>query len=151
MTERGSTAITGSAVDGSAAKAPDASTGELLGRLSDQTSRLVRGEIQPAQAELGAKVKHIGVGAGMFGAAGLIAFFGFATLITTAILAMALVLDAWLAALIVMVVLFVIAAVLALIGKSQVKRGVPPKPERTIDSVKQDLQTVKESRSNGDN
>ena len=79
---------------GAAAPTSQASTGELLSRLSDQTSRLVRGELQLAQAELSGKVKHYGVGAGMFGAAGLLTFFGMATLITTAILALALVVPA---------------------------------------------------------
>ncbi|CUR58769.1 conserved hypothetical protein [metagenome] len=121
----------------------ETSTGELLSRLSDQTSRLVRGEIQLAQAELTGKLKHVGLGAGMFGAAGLVAFFGLATLVTTAILALALALPAWLSALIVMVVLFAVAGVLALVGRGQVRRGRPPVPERTVDSVHQDVQMLK--------
>lgn len=128
----------------------NASTSELISQLSEQSSRLIREELQLAQAEVSQKAKRLGVGAGMFGSAGLIAFFGLATLITTAILALALVVDAWLASLIVMVVLFVIAAVLALVGKKQVARGVPPAPERTIESVKRDVETVKESARHGD-
>jgi uncharacterized membrane protein YqjE len=128
----------------------NASTSELISQLSEQSSRLIREELQLAQAEVSQKAKRLGVGAGMFGAAGLIAFFGLATLITTAILALTLLVDAWLASLIVMVVLFVIAAVLALVAKRQVARGVPPVPERTIESVKQDVETVKESAHHDD-
>ena len=124
-----------------------ASTPELVSRLSEQTSRLVRGELQLAQAEVTGKLQQLGVGAGMFGAAGLVAFFGVATLITTVILVLALVVDAWLAALIVMIVLFAIAGVLALLGRRRVQKGAPPVPQQAIDSVKQDLETVKESRS----
>jgi len=144
MSEDGSTAV--AAPVKSDDETSDTSTAELLTRLSDQTSRLVRGELQLAQAELTVKVKHIGLGAGMFGAAGLMAVFGLATLITAAILALALVLPAWLSALVVMALLFIIAAVLALVGKKQVKQGSPPKPERTMASVKQDVQAVKESQ-----
>jgi Flp pilus assembly protein TadB len=123
----------------------EASTAELISRLSEQSTRLIRDEMALAQAELTQKLKRVGIGSGMFGAAGLTASFGLATLVTTAILALALVLDAWLAALIVTVVLFAVAGVLALVGKKQVAQGVPPAPERTIASVKQDVQTLKES------
>src|SRR3712207_6849949 len=88
-----------------------------------QISRLVRDEARLAQAEVTQKAKRLGVGAGLFGGAGLFAFLGLATLITTAILLLDLVLPAWLAALIVTVVLFVIAGVLALIGKKDVQIG----------------------------
>jgi len=121
------------------------STSELITRLSEQSSRLVREELQLAQAELTVKAKRLGLGAGMFGAAGLVAFFGLATMVTTAILALSLSMAAWLAALIVMVILFAIAGVLALVGKKQVSQGIPPAPQQTIESVKQDVATVKES------
>lgn len=53
-----------------------ASTGELISRLSEQTSTLIRDEMRLATAELSAKAKHAGAGLGMFGAGGLLAFFG---------------------------------------------------------------------------
>ena len=123
----------------------DASTGELISRLTEQISTLVRDEARLAQAEVTQKAKRLGVGAGLFGGAGLFAFFGLAALITTAILALALVLPAWLSALIVAVVLFVIAGVLALVGKKDVQQGTPPVPTEAIASTKADIQTVKES------
>ena len=123
----------------------DASTGQLIGQLTEQISRLVRDEARLAQAEVTQKAKRLGVGAGLFGGAGLFAFFGLAVLITTAVLALALVLPAWLAALIVAVVLFAIAGVLALVGKKDVEKGSPPVPTEAIASTKEDIAAVKES------
>jgi hypothetical protein len=79
----------------------------------------------------------------MFGAAGLLALFGLGVLITTAILALALAMDAWLAALIVAVVLFAAAGVVALLGKNQVGAATPAKPERAIEGIKEDIATIK--------
>ena len=125
----------------------NASTGQLIGQLTEQISRLVRDEARLAQAEVTQKAKRLGIGAGLFGGAGLFAFFGLATLITTAILALALVLPAWLAALIVTVLLFAIAGVLALVGKKDVEKGSPPVPTQAIAGVQADIATVKEGMS----
>lgn len=123
------------------------STGELIARMSEQTSTLIRDELRLAQAEMTAKAKHAGVGLGMFGTGGLLAFFGVASLVTTAILALALVVAPWLAALIVTVILFLIAGVVALLGKKQVEQVGPLKPERTMGSIKRDVAEVKERSS----
>jgi hypothetical protein len=123
----------------------NASTGQLIGQLTEQISRLVRDEARLAQAEMTQKAKKLGVGAGLFGGAGLVAFFGVAALITAAILALALVLPGWLAALLVGVVLLAVAAALALVGKKDVQKGSPPVPTEAISSVKTDIATVKES------
>ena len=123
----------------------NASTGQLIGQLTEQISRLVRDEARLAQAEVTQKAKKLGVGAGLFGGAGLVAFFGVAALITSVILALALVLPHWLAALIVAVALFAVAGVLALVGKKDVQKGSPPVPTEAISSVKTDIATVKES------
>ena len=123
----------------------DASTGQLIGQLTEQISRLVRDEARLAQAEVSQKAKRLGVGAGLFGGAGLFAFFGLAVLIATAVLALALVLPAWLAALIVAVVLLAVAGALALVGKKDVDKGTPPVPSEAIASTKADIATVKES------
>jgi uncharacterized membrane protein YqjE len=125
--------------------ASEPSTGQLVSDLTNQISRLVRDEARLAQVEVTQKAKRLGVGAGLFGGAGLVAFFGLATLITTAILLLALVLPAWLASLIVTVVLFAVAGVLALVGKKDVQKGSPPIPTEAIASTKTDIQTVKES------
>jgi uncharacterized membrane protein YqjE len=125
----------------------DASTGQLISRLTEQISTLVRSEARLAQVEVTQKAKRLGVGAGLFGGAGLFAFFGLATLITTAILALALVLPAWLAALIVTVVLFAVAGVLALVGKKDVEKASPPLPTQAIAGVQADIATVKQGIS----
>jgi uncharacterized membrane protein YqjE len=135
----------------SSAPAPaEPSLGELVTQLTEQTSRLVRSEMQLAQAEMQEKAKNAGVGAGLFGAAGIVALYGVGALIATVILALSLVLPAWAAALIVTVVLFAIAGVVALTGQKRVSRATPPAPQQTIDSVKRDIETVKEGRHRGD-
>jgi hypothetical protein len=123
----------------------DTSTGQLIGQLTEQISRLVRDEARLAQAEVTQKAKRLGVGAGLFGGAGLFAFFGLAVLITTAVLLLDLVLPAWAAALIVAVVLFAVAGILALVGKKDVDKATPPIPTDAIASTKTDIATVKES------
>lgn len=122
----------------------DAPIAELVSDLSAQTSRLVRDEMRLATAELKESAKHAGVGAGLIGASGLMAVFGLAALITAAIAGLALVLPVWASALIVAVVLFVIAAVAALISKAQAKK-VPPPLQVSSESVKKDIQEVKGS------
>jgi uncharacterized membrane protein YqjE len=125
------------------ARASEASVAELVKQLSEQTSRLARQEVELAKTELQEKGKRAGIGAGMFGGAGMFAFYAVGGLVATAILALATAVAAWLAALIVSVVLGAIAAVLALQGKAQVKRGVPPVPEQAAESVKEDVQWAK--------
>lgn len=117
--------------------------GALVHQLSEQIPELVRSELRLAQAELTEKGRKAGIGIGMFSAAGLLGFFGLATLIATAVLALALVMPDWLAALVVAVVIFVVAGVVAMVGKKEVAAATPPKPERTIDSVREDVATVK--------
>ncbi|MGH3915815.1 MAG: phage holin family protein [Pseudonocardiaceae bacterium] len=123
----------------------DRSIGELVSRLSEQISRLARDELQLARAELEQKGKRAGVGAGMTGAAGLLAVLGLATLVAAGVAALALVLAVWAAALIVGGAVLVVAGLLALMGFNQVKRAVPPAPEQAIASTKRDIETIKES------
>jgi uncharacterized membrane protein YqjE len=121
----------------------DPTLGGLVNQLTTQVPELIRSEIRLAQAEVAEKGKRAGVGIGMFSAAGLLAFFGIAALVTTAILALALVVDAWLAALIVALVLLVAAAIVALAGKKKVAEAAPAVPERAVQGVKDDIATVK--------
>jgi uncharacterized membrane protein YqjE len=124
----------------------DLSTGQLISQLSEQTSTLVRSELQLAKVELTNSAKPAGLGAGLFSVAGVVAWFGLGTLIATAIIALDFVLPLWAVALIVTLVLFVAAGIAALVGKKQVQQ-VTPTPERTVENVKLNLQEVKESRS----
>jgi uncharacterized membrane protein YqjE len=124
--------------------APESQTlGALVHQLSQQIPELIRSEIRLAQAEVAQKGKRAGVGIGMFSIAGLLAFFALAALVTTAILGLANVVDAWLAALIVAVVLLVAAAVAGLLGKNKVTEATPAAPERAIAGIKEDIATVK--------
>jgi hypothetical protein len=126
--------------------APDpatASTGELVGQLSEQLTRLVRNEVRLAQAEVTQKAKRLGIGAGLFGGAGVVALLGLGALVTAAILGLAHVLPGWLAAVLVAIVLFAVAGLLALLGKKDVQRATPPLPTETIASVQTDIDTLK--------
>lgn len=133
----------------STTRSPDRepTTGELLSQLSEQTSTLIRSEMRLAQAEMTQKAKRAGIGAGLLGAGGVIALYGVGTLIATIIIALALLVDLWLSALIVTVVLFVVAGIAALIGKGQVQQATPVAPEHAVANVKRDVETVKEARS----
>ena len=118
-------------------------TSELLKQLTDQTTRLVKQEIELAKLELQEKGKKAGVGAGMFGAAGGFGLYALGALTATIILALATFLPGWVAALIVTVVYGAIAGVLALRGKAQVKQATPPVPEQAVETTKEDARWVK--------
>jgi len=121
----------------------EASLAELIKQLSEQSSRLARQEVELAKAELAYKGKRAGIGAGMFGGAGVFGFYGLGALIAAAILVLATAITAWLSALIIAVVLAAIAGVLALQGKSKVQQATPPVPEEATESVKEDVQWAK--------
>lgn len=120
--------------------------GALVHQLSEEIPELVRSEIRLAQAEVAEKGRRVGLGLGMFSAAGMLAFFGLATLVATAVLGLAEAVPAWLSALIVAVVLMIVAAAFALLGKNKVSDGQPLKPERAVAGVQQDIDTLKQVR-----
>jgi membrane protein len=130
-------------MDGGGTATADRPIGELVKDLSETTSTLVRQELELAKVELAQKGRMAGIGAGMFGGAGLFGFFAFAALTAAAILALATAVDAWLAAVIVAAGYGAIAGVLALTGKGKVQQAAPPVPERAARSVKADVETVK--------
>ena len=124
--------------------APESQTlGALVHQLSQQIPDLVRSEIRLAQAEVAQKGKRAGVGIGMFSVAGLLALLGLGTLVATAVLGLANVVDAWLAALVVALVLLAGAAVAGLAGKNKVSEATPAAPEKAIRGIKDDIATVK--------
>lgn len=122
----------------------DTSTAQLVNQLSEQVSRLARDEIRLAVAELKDKGKHAGVGAGMFGAAGVLAWWGGLSVVAGLILLLALVVPPWAAALIVAAALLLFAGIFALVGRGQVKQATPPMPRQAMDNVQQDIATIKE-------
>jgi uncharacterized membrane protein YqjE len=121
----------------------DASVGELVKQLSDVTSRLVRQEAALARVELREKGKEAARGAGLLGAAGMLAVFAFGVFSAFVVLLLSKWMDSWLAALIVAAVYAVVAGVLALVGKRHVQRATPPAPEQATESVKEDVQWAK--------
>lgn len=129
--------------NGETASQDDLSAGQLMIQLSEQTSRLVKDELELARLELKEAAKHAGVGAGLFSAAGLLGLFGFATLVATAVIALDLVLPLWASALIVAALILLAAGVAAVVGKKQFQHA-SPKPDRTVESVKKDVQELKE-------
>jgi hypothetical protein len=117
--------------------------GELLKQLSEETTRLVRQELELAKAELAQKGRQAGAGAGLLGAAGAVGFLALAALTTCLVLALDAAMPAWLAALVVAVAYGAVAAVLALRGRAKVKQAVPPVPEQTVETVKEDVEWAK--------
>lgn len=115
-------------------------TAELVRQLSEQTARLAHQEVELAKAELTAKGKRAGIGAGMFGAAGVFGLYAAGALVAAAVLGLAHAVSAWLSALIVGIVLGAIAGALALQGRVTVARATPPIPEQATESVKEDVQ-----------
>ena len=116
---------------------------KLIGELPGLVSTLIRDEIEQIKREAVSRLKVAGLGVGLFVGAAVFAYFALWVLIATAILGIATALPPWLSALIVGVVLLLIAAVLALLGLSRVKRGVPPVPKEAVDSVKDDVKAFK--------
>ena len=115
----------------------------LIGNLKVDLSRLIRGEIGLLKAELSAKASQLGVGVGLFVFAAVLAFFMLATLLTAAVVALSLVVAPWLAALIVAAALLLIAGILVLIGSRALKSAMPPIPEKTIQSLRDDVAALK--------
>ena len=127
----------------------DASASELVKQLSEQTSRLVKQEMELAKAELSEKGKQAGIGAGLLGGGGVFALYALGALTAAMIAALSLAMETWLAALIVTVVWAAVAGVMALLGKSRVQKSTPPIPEQSVESVKEDVQWTKTSAQRG--
>jgi hypothetical protein len=127
----------------------DRSTAELLKQLSNDTTTLVRQEIELAKAEVAQKGKKAGLGAGLFGGAGVVGLLALGALTACLILALDTGMKAWLAALSIAAVYGAIAGVLALTGKGKVQEATPPVPEQTKDSVKEDVQWAKTRMRSG--
>jgi hypothetical protein len=135
--------------DGEDPASSDRSIADLLTQLSEQTTTLVRQELDLAKAELSVKGKKAGLGAGMFGSAGVFGLYAVGALTACLILALSEAMDGWLAALIITVIYGAIAGVLALTGKNKVQEGAPPVPEQTVESVKEDVQWTKQRAKEG--
>lgn len=120
----------------------DVSVGDLLGNVSHDLSTLMRQELALAKAELKTEATKAGKGVGMLGAAG---FAGYMVLLFASMAlwwALANVMDEGLSALVVAVVWAVVGAVLYSTGRGKL-REMNPKPERTVDTLKQVPDAIK--------
>jgi uncharacterized membrane protein YqjE len=115
----------------------------LVKDLATETSTLVRQEIDLAKAEMTERGKRAGKGAGMLAAGAAVALLAFGALTACLIAVLDLAMPTWAAALIVTAVYAVIAGVLVMTGRNQLREAAPPVPEQTIDSVKEDVQWAK--------
>lgn len=124
----------------------DLSTAQLITKATQQTSELVRSELALAKAEIQQTVTTVGTGAGLFGAAGLIALYAAACFVAAAVLALAAGVPPWLAAVIVGVVLAVAAGIAAVLGRKKISTASSPMAT-TKANVHRDVETVKGERS----
>jgi uncharacterized membrane protein YqjE len=123
----------------------DQSVGDLLKQLSQETATLVRKEVELARAEVTEKGKQAGVGAGMFGGAGIAGLLALGSLTACLIALLATGMKVWIAALIVTVLWAAVAGVLALMGRNKVQEATPP-AEQTVETIKEDVQWAKTQR-----
>lgn len=124
----------------------DRGTGELVKDLSAQASRLVRQEVELAKTELAEKGKKAGIGVGMFGGAVVAGLLMLGSLTACLIVALALAMSAWAAALVVTALWGVVAGVLALQGRARWEEMGTPVPEMTVETVKEDVQWLKDRK-----
>ena len=121
----------------------DRPVAELLKQLSQETTTLVRQELELAKAEMAQKGKRAGVGAGMLGGAGVAALLALGALTACLILLLDRVMPAWLAALLVALLWAAVAGVLAFLGRERMREAGPPKPEQTVESLSEDVEAAK--------
>ena len=125
---------------------PERSLAELLSVMTNDVSLLVRKEMELAKEEVRADVSRAGTVAKLFSGAGLIGFFAVMMLLFAAAWGLTEIVPEGVAFLIVGVVLGAVAAVLAMRGKAQAQQ-LDPKPEQTIETLKEDAQWLSERRS----
>lgn len=110
--------------------------GELFSTLSDQISQLFRQEVQLAQAEMTRKATRAGQNAAIIVIGGVVGLGAFLSLVAALILVLAQLMAAWLAALVVAVLLGVVAALLVRYGLNKLKE-IDPAPRRTIETMRE--------------
>lgn len=135
-------ASTGGATSGQGQDLRDEPIAELLKRLSNETTHLVKMELELAKAEMTQKGKQAGLGAGLLGGGGIAGLMALIALTLTLIFLLDTFMKTWIAALIVTVLWAAIAGVLALKGKNELQ-DVNPAPEQTIETVKEDVEWAK--------
>lgn len=122
--------------------------GQLVAQVTDDLSIIVRKEIELLKTELSSQLGIAGKGAGMLAGAGVVALYGLGLLFITLSLVIAIWLPVWAGFLIITVVLFVVAGILAMIGRKALQEA-NLRPERTIASAQQTITALKDSASTG--
>jgi hypothetical protein len=119
------------------AQVADKSVADLVTKISEQASTLVREEIELAKAEVAIKARSLGVGAGIGVAAGFFVFLALIFAFESLGFGLADILESlWLGFLIVTVLLLIMAAVAGLIASRMLKAGAPPTPDLAIQEAK---------------
>lgn len=127
-----------------AAKTDD-SVSDLVHRLTEQTTHLLKAEATLARIEATQRAKVIGIGLGTFGAGGMLAFFGACCGVTAAVLGFSNVMRPWLAAIVVAAICFVVALFVVAPGWKGIRDRRPPVPEDIVNNVKADVAAVREA------
>jgi len=125
------------------------SVSELTKEFLRDVSELVRRELDLAKAELTEKARPLGAGIGLAAAGAVLLLVALGALTATAIIALATTLATWLAALIVTIVVAVAGTIVLLVGIRVLRRGAPPVPVETVESVKEDVAWVKTRAKSG--
>jgi uncharacterized membrane protein YqjE len=125
------------------------STADLVKELSQQMSSLVRQEAELAKAEVSEKGRKAGIGAGLLGGAGVAGLLALGSLTACLIAALAAAIPVWAAALAVTVLWLAVAGVLALRGREKVRQVGSPTPEQTVETVKEDIEWLKDPTRSG--
>lgn len=115
------------------------SLGELVGELAQDLSRLMRQELELAKAEIREEAKKAGKATGMLAGAGFAGYMAAVLLSLALVFALGAVLPLGWAALIVAAVWGVAGFALYSTGRAKL-RQVAPKPERTVESLKEDAE-----------
>lgn len=127
----------------------DRSLSDLVEQLSADVRELVRAELALAKAELAERARRFAVAGGLAAAGAVLGLLALGTFTATAVIALANVWPAWLAALVVAVVLAAVAGILLAVGTKVGRRAVPPVPAETVESIKEDVEWVKTRTRSG--
>jgi hypothetical protein len=133
--------------DASESDVNDQTLGELLSALRRDAGVLLRQEIALARLEIREKARLTLTGAALLCGAVLLGVLTAAVVTAAAILGLAIVWPAWAAALVVASVEALAAVILALRGRNRIRAGMPPTPEQTVQTVREDIEWAKHQMS----
>jgi hypothetical protein len=127
----------------------DATLGSAAKDVAEHASALVRLEIELAKLEINQKAASLGIGAGLGAGAALFALYAVGFLFATIAAGLAVVLDVWLALLIVTLFLLLLTGILGLLAFKRIQQGAPPVPEQAIEEAKLTSEALKSDGSSG--